>query len=491
MGLLSSRARATTAGSAALLVVLAITSTWLASEDGPALPSALISPHARVTEGPFEVYVTASALIDARQSVTLSSELPSNQAKILYLADEGVVLKAGEDLARFDPAPFEDEQVKLEAELKELRATLEQAEAEKALIKQEMAERKSEIDYQVTLAQLDRNNLESVDIPNREQVARKQADKAKAEYRRASREARTQEKLYEQGLSRKSDLETAQDAELEKKAAFDIAARELKALIEITFPSEREQARLNVEKREREQSGFGEVTRQRTLKQQATIARLGNRIAGAEQKLAKARRNLEMTVLRAPVTGIVLYKRLSFGPERRKPQVGDSLWNRNPFAEMPDLSSLVAYARVDEKDVGKLEPGQRARISPEAYRDLLLSGTVDAVGTLADEDTESGATRYFSVRIALDKTDARLRPGMSARASILASAYSDVTKIPLEGVFYENDLPVGFVFSDGAHRRVELELGDTDGQHIVVESGLAVGEQVSLLYPEDAQAANP
>ena len=53
-------------------------------------------------------------------------------------------------------------------------------------------------------------------------------------------------------------------------------------------------------------------------------------------------------------------------------------------------------------------------------------------------------------------------------------------------MFYENDLPVGFVFSESAHRRVELELGDTDGQHIVVESGLAVGEQVSLLYPEGA-----
>lgn len=489
MGLLSSRARATTVGSIALLVVLAISSTWLASEDGPALPSALVSPHARVTGGPFEVYVIASALIEARQSVTLSSELPSNKAKILYLADEGVVLEAGDVLARFDPAPFEEEKVKLEGELKELRASLKQAEAEKVLIGQEMAERKSEIDYQVTLARLAQNNLEAVDIPNREQVARKQADKARAEYRRASREARTQEKLFEQGLSRKSDLEIARDLQSEKKAAHDIASRELKALIEITFPAEREQAALNLEKREREQAGFAEVARQRMLKQEAAIARLGNRIAGTEQKLAKAVQHLQMTVLKAPVTGIVLYKRIAFGTERRKPQVGDSLWNRNPFAEMPDLSSLVAFARVDERDVGKLQPGQPARIAPEAYRDLALQGTVDAVGTLADEATGTAATRYFSVRIALDRTDARLRPGMSARASILTSAYSDVTKIPLEAVFYENDLPVGFVYSDGEHRRVELELGATDGQHIVVDSGLMVGEQVSLLYPEGANNA--
>lgn len=490
MGLLSSRARATTVGSAALLVVLAISSTWLASEDGPALPSALVSPHARVTEGPFEVYVTAAALIEARHSVSLSSELPSNKAKILYLADEGVLLEAGDVLARFDPAPFQEEQIKLEGELRELRASLDQAEAEKVLLGQEMTERKTEIDYQVTLARLDRNNLESVDIPNREQVARNKADKARAEYRRARGEASTQEKLFEQGLTRKSDLENASDVALEKKAAHDIAVRELNALINITFAAEREQATLNLEKREREQAGFSEVTRQRMLKQEAAIARLGNRIAGAEQKLAKARQHLKMTVLKAPVTGIVLYKRIAYGTERRKPQVGDSLWNRNPFAEMPDLSSLVAYARVDERDVGKLQPGQRARLAPEAYRDLVLTGTVDAVGTLADEMADTGATRYFSVRIALGKTDARLRPGMSARASILTSSYSDVTKIPLEAVFYENDLPVGFVFEHGAHRRVELALGDTDGQHIVVTSGVEVGEQVSLLYPEGALATS-
>ncbi len=491
MGLLSSRARATTVGSAALLVLLAISSTWLASEDGPTLPSARISPHARVTAGPFEVYVTASALIEARQSVTLSSELPSNKAKILYLADEGVPLQAGDVLARFDPAPFEEEQVTLEGELRELRASLEQAQAEKVLLEQEMVERKTEIDYQVTLARLALDNLERVEIPNREQVARKQADKSQADYRRAKREVRTQEKLFEQGLSRKSDLDNARDVEMEQQAAHAIAVRELEALINIAFPAEREQAALNLEKREREQAGFGEVTRQRLLKQDAAIARLRNRIAGAQQKLAQARQHLQMTVLRAPVTGIVLYKRIAYGTERRKPQVGDSLWNRNAFAEMPDLSSLVAFARVDEKDVGKLQPGQPARIAPEAYRDLVLTGSVDAVGTLADEVGEPGATRYFSVRIALDQPDARLRPGMSARASILASAYSDVAKIPLEAVFYEDGLPVGFVYEGGAHRRVELALGDTDGQHIVVKHGLEVGEQVSLLYPDGAHAGSP
>ena len=86
MGLINSRARATTLGSIALLVVLGISSTWLFSEDSSPLPSAVFSPTARVTQGPFEIHVNAAATIDARQSVTLSSDLPSNKAKLLYLA---------------------------------------------------------------------------------------------------------------------------------------------------------------------------------------------------------------------------------------------------------------------------------------------------------------------------------------------------------------------------------------------------------------------
>lgn len=474
----------TTAGSLALLVILAISSTWLFSEETLPVMGSAFSPLARVTEGPFEVHVTAPAVLNASQSVTLSSELPSNRAKILYLATEGDLLSKGDVVARFDPSPFDDDVLRLEGEIKELNASLMQAKAEEILQRQDAERRKAELDYQVVLSGLGKARLERVDIPARERLAKKELASSSAEHKRAKKERHTQRQLVDQGLARKSELQAAVDSEQQAKAALEIAQQSLLTLQDIAFPAEKQQAKMELENRQREQAGFDEGIAQRIIKQQAVIKRLETKLASLQQSLDKTHQYLAMTTLKAPVSGIILYKRVSQGIEKRKPQVGDSLWNRHAFAVIPDMSSLVAFAKVDEQDVGKLAIGQSTRIQPQAYNGLTLNGIVNSIGTLAtDEESQEAATRYFSVRIALIDVDERLRPGMSARANILAHAFSDVTKIPIEAVFYEGATAVGFLWEDGEHRRVPLQLGATDGDYIVVRDGLSVGQQVSLVYP--------
>ncbi|MAT95313.1 MAG: hypothetical protein CME59_22300 [Halioglobus sp.] len=483
MGILNNRTGVTTLGGAAVLAVLTVGSSWIFSGDQPPAVSAAFAPYTRVTQGPFEIRVTAPALLDASQSVTLSSELPSNKAKLLYLATEGSLLQAGDVVARFDRSPFEDEVLRLQGEIEELRATLMQARAEEALQQQDARARRAEIDYQVVLAGLRRAQLKKVEQPAREQLARKELARTQAEHKRLLRERDTQRQLVAQGLARKSDLQNAVDEEEQARAALDIARRELETLLQISFPAEQQQADMELANRQREQGSFDDVDRQRAIKHEASIKRLQSKLAARQQELDKAREHLELTTLRAPVTGIILYKRVSQGTEKRKPQVGDSLWNRHAFAVIPDLSSLVAYADIDEKDIGKVAVGQLTRIRPEAYRGMVLRGEVDAIGTLASDQNSGQAGRSFRVRIALEDIDERLRPGMSARASVLTGSWSDVTKVALEAVFYEGDVPVAFLREGGGHRRVELQLGESDGNFIVVNDGLQAGQQLSLVYP--------
>lgn len=485
MNLLNTKTSATTLGSIALLVILAISSTWLFSDEKPVLAGASFSPLARVTEGPFEVYVHAPATLAASQSVTLSSELPSNRAKILYLAKEGDLLEKGDVVARFDAATFEDDVLRLEGEIKEVTASLMQATAEEKLQAQDALQRKAETDYQVVIAGLKKSRLERVEIPSRRQVAKKELNSARAEYQRASKEQATQKQLVKQGLARKSELQKAVDEAQQAQALLAIATQNLETLEQVAFPSELQQASMELENRQREQAGFDDGQAQRAIKQQAVIKRLETKLAALEQALAKTHRYLALTTLKAPVRGIVLYKRVSQGTEKRKPQVGDSLWNRHGFAVIPDMSSLVAIAQVSEQDVGKLNIGQRTRVSPAAYSGLALQGTVASIGTLADEEAGSNRERHFQVRITLDEVDSRLRPGMSARASILSQSFSDVAKVPVEAIFYQGDSPIGFLVEGGEHKRVPLDLGVSDNNYIVIHSGLEAGEQVSLVYPRE------
>ena len=220
-------------------------------------------------------------------------------------------------------------------------------------------------------------------------------------------------------------------------------------------------------------------------KQNNALARLRNQLEVAGGSLDQARALLDKTEIRAPVSGFVVYKLIAVSNERRKVQVGDSVWNRHGFIVLPDMSSMVGHVNIREQDIGKLEAGQPVTLKPEAYPGLTLSGRVDLVGTLA-ADSANRDENLFQVRIALDEFDSRLRPGMRAQASILTNSFADVLRVPIEAVFYEDGAAVCFVWDDDEATQRPVTLGASDGEYVVVRSGLDAGQQVLLTYPRQA-----
>jgi membrane fusion protein (multidrug efflux system) len=94
-----------------------------------------------------------------------------------------------------------------------------------------------------------------------------------------------------------------------------------------------------------------------------------------------------------------------------------------------DPSKIWVEANVKETDIGLLEPGMKARIRVDAYSGEDFSGTVHRIGraatskfALLPDPNPSGnftkITQRLPVRILLDKTDIRLRPGMMVEVDI-------------------------------------------------------------------------
>ena len=57
--------------------------------------------------------------------------------------------------------------------------------------------------------------------------------------------------------------------------------------------------------------------------------------------------------------------------------------------------------------------------------------------------------------------------------------------IPVEAVFYDGDVAVCFVWNDGSPLRRPVELGESDGTHVVVNVGLDTEDEVLLVYPDE------
>lgn len=478
--------RRTGPGIGVIALILLLVSFW-GSDEGATSTAGEgdFNALARVESGPFAITVTEQAVLDAGQSVTISSDLPSNRAKLLYLATEGSLLAPGDVIARIDPAPFEQDLETLRSDIQEAEAVLMQAEAELALLRVENEDKFNKLNQQLGAARLKVGNLEGADIPTREALARRALQQAQADYQKARQQLVAEEQLLARDLSTRLDLEKARDQLQQKKVEVDIAERNLNTLRDTALPAELQQARMALEHSSQEVDNYRDIVlTQKLNKQQAEVMRHQGKLANHRQALARTEAQLAMTTLTAPVSGQLLYKELSIGNEKRKVQVGDSLWQHQGFAVIPDLSSLVAYSDIREQDIGKLRPGLAVKIYPEAYPDLALDGEVESIGTLVSGAGIAG-NNHFRVRIALATTDPRLRPGMGARATIVAKRYEAVLRIPVEAVFYRGRETFSVLWRNGNPREVAVELGDSDGEYVIVESGLEAGQEVMLVYPDN------
>lgn len=459
-----------------LMAAFAATALW-AEDDRPFT--------VEVTHGGFDVFVVESARLDARQSVTLASELPSNKGKIIWLIEEGTYVEAGEPVARFDPAPFEEELATFERDYRDAKAALAQAEAELQIQIQNGRETVEQTGHALQLARLKLDNLLNADRPLRVSTAKIELQAAKIALERAKQEHAAQREMVREGFGNQNMLQEAEAIEAEKQSAVGLAEQKLELLERVVLPAEIRQAELEIENRARELENSKQLHLHSLAKHNNALARLRNQLEVIEGSLRQAGELLAKTEIRAPVSGFVVYKQIAVSNERRKAQIGDSVWNRHGFIVLPDMSAMVGHVKIREQDIGKIEAGQPVTLKPEAYPGLVLTGRVDLVGTLAADETDRD-DNWFQVRIALDEVDSRLRPGMRAQASILTNSFADALRVPIEAVFYEDGLAVCFVWDDDAAKPARVTLGASDGEYVIVETGLEAGQQVLLTYPRSA-----
>jgi HlyD family secretion protein len=122
----------------------------------------------------------------------------------------------------------------------------------------------------------------------------------------------------------------------------------------------------------------------------------------ARAQLAEARAYLLKTFIRAPLGGVILRK-LRHGGESVSTQFD------SPVITMADDSTLRVRLDVDEADVSKLELGQRAYVTAEAYGTHRFSGRVIRVGRIlgrknvrTDEPSEHVDTKILETLVELD-----------------------------------------------------------------------------------------
>jgi len=132
---------------------------------------------------------------------------------------------------------------------------------------------------------------------------------------------------------------------------------------------------------------------------------------------------------------------------------------------------------INEVDVTTLEVGQPAELTFDAVPDLTITGKVD---TISDDGTVSQGVVTYDVWVTLDVNDARLKPGMSATASIVTAVARNVLLVPNAAIktsdqgSYVQVLPAGST----TPQNVAVTTGLEGTSQTVIESGITTGTLV-------------
>ena len=422
-----------------IALLFGVLAFWLFGGDAPAT-----SYRTSVVErGDLISTITASGSVAAMVTVEVSSQLSGQIASLE--ADFNAVVSEGQVLASLDPQSFE-------ARVRELEAELEVAEANVLMQK----------------AGVDRAKADLLDAEGTLTVLNNRTASARANYADKDQDLSRIQSLKHKSAISQSDLQKA-------KAERDSAGALLAAA---TAEAKVQEARI------------------KSAEAALAIAVAGLRNAEAVVKqrqaaLEQARVDLQRTVIRSPINGVVISRDIDVGQT-----VATSLQAPTLFTIAGDLANIKVEASVDEADIGRVEAAQRVEFTVDAFPERTFKGKVAQV-RMAPQSFQNVVT--YMVIIEADNHDHVLFPGMTALVRIVAAEVHDALKVPYAALRYRPTSSLGeasagaarsaasegsasvWILEQGQPREVTVRTGENDGASIAILGGdLKQGDRVIL-----------
>lgn len=188
-----------------------------------------------------------------------------------------------------------------------------------------------------------------------------------------------------------------------------------------------------------------------------------NAVSAAQRSLTSAQANLDQAnakaasrTVTAPSSGSIVELNAKVGATVTGGMImGESdTSGGKQCMQIADLSKMKVTVQVGEKDIAKIAVGQSANVTYPAFPDIVSQGTVTAIASVANSDSNSGGGSVtFNVDILIEAPDSRLKPGMTAEVSVVTEKLDDVVMVPTMALMTE----------DGEHYYVNLAT-DSEGK---------------------------
>lgn len=152
------------------------------------------------------------------------------------------------------------------------------------------------------------------------------------------------------------------------------------------------------------------------------VAQAEAALSSASAGLDRALRNLEYTKITAPVSGVIIDRKVDVGQT-----VAASLSAPQLFLIAEDLTRMQILASVDESDIGRIQLGQTAEFTVQAWADKKFSGQVSQIRM---QPTSTENVVNYTVVVDVKNAELQLMPGMTATVDFIVDKASQVLAVP-------------------------------------------------------------
>ncbi|WP_375511915.1 efflux RND transporter periplasmic adaptor subunit [uncultured Nostoc sp.] len=413
--------------------------------------------------------ITASGKVVPVQSVNISPKNPGVLSQ-LYV-EQGDRIQQGQILARMDSAGIEAQRSQYRASLAQSQAQL--AEALAGSRPQEIAQARARLaQAQAQLAQAKAGNR-----PQEIAQSQSQVDAAQAKANYTSGQVKRYQYLYEQGAENKQLLDQAISEDKSARASLEEAKKGFSLV----------QSGSRTEEIAQRQAAVTEARAALVLLEDGTrseeIVQRQAAVAAAEAQLKGVQVQLEDTIIRAPLSGIVTQKYAEPGAFVTPTTSASTSASATSSSIVAVARGLEVLAQVPEADLGRIKQGQQVEIVADAYPDQIYKGHVRLIAPEAV--VEQGVTS-FQVRVALDTGIDKLRSGLNVDLTFLGDRVNNALVLPTVSIVTEKG-QTGILVPDAKNKPQfrEVTIGAQIQDQTQILGGVKQGDRVFVNPPKD------
>ena len=395
----------------------------------------------KIARQDLRVSVTEQGTLESSENTEIKCKVRGDNT-VIWVVENGSTVQEGDDLVRLDTLAIEDiinERSKF--------AHWSQSGAESA----RATARRSKLAINQYLEGTFVSELKNLE---------KDLAIAQSNLKTAQNMLRHTKSMFERGYSSGLDVEDREFAVVQAKLNVGVQETQIEVLKNFTKAEQLEQLKGDLKAAE------------------ANLASLEERakMDGIRRDLAVA--ELEQCIIKAPKSGLVIFPSAQEWKSKPDIEEGATVHYDQVMLLMPDVDNMQVKVGIHESMVERIAPGLSAKVT---LPDLKLDAKVSEVAAVArPAGWWTGNVVKYDTIISLPKSDTYLRPGMSAEVEVILADHKDVITIPVGAVVETQTENLCWVKTENGVQRRALSLGESNDVFILVNDGVAEGEEVVL-----------